>query len=221
MKRSCNMKKLTVSLIITFAAANFAAAQEPPPPPPDGGPAAGPPPAFSKLDVETRIQLMKRFDKDGDGRLNPEERREAIEAMKGKAADLEDLRQKHVEEIMKKFDRDGDGKLDKSEMASFLEEQRKMFDEQRRRMGPRRGFNPPKEILAKYDKDGDGKLSPEERREMFRDAHERRAKLIKKYDKDGDGKLSDEERNNLIQDPEVQGMMKRMLSAPMPPPPRD
>ena len=167
--------------------------------------------AFSKLDVETRIRLMKKFDKDGDGRLSPEERKEAMEAMKGKAADLESLRQKHVEDVMNRFDKDGDGKLDKSELAGFLEEQRKMFDEQRRRMGPPRKFQPPKEILAKYDK----------RRAMFKDARERREKLVKKYDKNGDGILDDSEREALIKDPEVQNMMKRMLSRPLPPPPRD
>lgn len=146
--------------------------------------------AFSKLDVETRIRLMKKFDKDGDGRLSPEERKEAMEAMKGKAADLELLRQKHVEDVMNRFDKDGDGKLDKSELAGFLEEQRKMFDEQRRRMGPPRKFQPPKEIPAKYDKNGDGILD-------------------------------DSEREALIKDPEVQNMMKRMLSRPLPPPQRD
>lgn len=177
--------------------------------------------AFSKLDVETRIRLMKKFDKDGDGRLSPEERKEAMEAMKGKAADLESLRQKHVEDVMNRFDKDGDGKLDKSELAGFLEEQRKMFDEQRRRMGPPRKFQPPKEILAKYDKNGDGKIDAEERRAIFKDARERREKLVKKYDKNGDGILDDSERETLIKDPEVQNMMKRMLSRPLPPPPRD
>ena len=214
-RKEVQMKKLFITTLIGIAAISFAAAQE-------KTEAKGDTPEFSlsKLDAETRIQLMKRFDKNGDGRLDKAERRDAIEAMKGKVADLEDLKQKHIEDIMKKFDKDGDGKLDKSEMAAFLEEQRKMFDEQRRRMGPRRGFTPPKEVLAKYDKDGDGKLSPEERRAMFKDAHEKRAALIKKYDKDGDGTLNDDERNNLIKDPEVQGMMKRMLSRPLPPPPQ-
>lgn len=200
---------------MAFCAANFSAAQTAQEKPIPEKAAT----AFSKLDPETRIQLMKRFDKNGDGRLDAEERKAAIEAMKDKVADLEDLRRKHVEDIMKRFDKDGDGKLDKAEMAEFLEEQRKMFDEQRRRMGPRKHFKLPKEVLAKYDKDGDGKLNAEERRAMFEDARQRRANLIKKYDKDGDGVLNDAEREELIKDPEVKDMMKRMLSRPFPPPP--
>lgn len=209
------MKKFLILPIIALFAANFAIAQDAPQTP-KGGKEIG---AFSKLDPETRIQLMKRFDKNGDGRLDAEERKAAIEAMKDKVADLEDLRRKHVDDVMKRFDKDGDGKLDKTEMAEFLEEQRKMFNEQRRRIGPRKNFKLPKEVLAKFDKDGDGKLNAEERRSMFEDARQRRANLIKKYDKDGDGVLNDAEREELIKDPEVKDMMKRMLSRPFPPPP--
>lgn len=138
-RKEVQMKKLFITTLIGIAAISFAAAQE-------KTEAKGDTPEFSlsKLDAETRIQLMKRFDKNGDGRLDKAERRDAIEAMKGKVADLEDLKQKHVEDIMKKFDKDGDGKLDKSEMAAFLEEQRKMFDEQRRRMAPAADSRPPK-----------------------------------------------------------------------------
>ena len=173
---------------------------------------------LSKMDIQMKIQLMKQFDKDGDGMLNAEERKEAMEAIKNKSADLKELREKHVEKVMKKFDKDGDGKLDKSELSEFLEEQRKQFDERRRRMGPGRNFQPPKEILEKFDKDGDGKLSFEERREMFKQAREARNALVKKYDADGDGKLSDEERDKLMQDPEVKAQFKRMFSRPMPAP---
>lgn len=171
--------------------------------------------------IAAKIQLMKKYDKDGDGRLNEEERKLANKAMKEKSADLNEMRQKHAKDVIKRFDKDGDEKLSESELTVFLDEQRKMFEKMRgRRMG-RFGRNMPKEILAKYDKNGDGKLDRDERREMFKDGAKRRAALIKKYDKDGDGKLSDDERSNLINDPQVQSMFKRMIGdgSRMPPPP--
>ena len=171
---------------------------------------------MSGLDLQTRIQLMKQFDKDGDGRLSEEERAEAMKALREKTADLAEMRKKFAREIIAKFDRDGDGKLDENELVGFMEEQRKAFESGMQRRGPRREFTPPKEILAKFDKDGDGKLSREERRSMFEEARKKREELFKKYDADGDGKLSDSEKTKLIQDPEVQDMMKRMIGNPPP-----
>lgn len=168
------------------------------------------------LDLRTRIQLMKQFDRDGDGRLSEGERAEAMKALREKTADLAEMRKKFAREIIAKFDKDGDGKLDENELIEFMEEQRKAFESGRQRRGPRREFTPPKEILARFDKDGDGKLSRQERRSMFEEARKKREELFKKYDKDGDGKLSDAEKTRLIQDPEVQNMMKRMIGNPPP-----
>ena len=176
---------------------------------------------FSQMDPATRIQLMKEFDKNGDGRLDPKERAEAVESIKEKILDLEQLRLRHAEGVIKKFDKDGDGKLDSKELSAFLEEQRKIFAESRGGRG-RGARNLPADILAKYDKDGDGKLGPAERRQMYQDMMSKRNALIKKYDKDGDGKLSDAEKDQLINDPEVRNMMKRMIgNTPPPPPPGD
>lgn len=195
------MKKIAVLISITLA---FVAYSQP---------ASTSDSAKPQIDIQSKIQLMKQFDKDGDGRLNAEERKAAIEALKNKSVNLNEIRQKHVDDIMQKFDKDGDSKLDKTELASFLEEQRKILDRHRR--GARRDFRPPKEILREFDKDGDGKLNTEERREMFKKARERREALIKKYDADGDGKLSDEEREKLIEDPDVKKQMRHMFSRPM------
>lgn len=179
-----------------------------------GEKAAAAAPDIAGLDLQTRIQLMKQFDRDGDGRLNEEERAEAMKALREKTADLAEMRRKFAREIIAKFDKDGDGKLDENELMEFMEEQRRAFEAGRQRRGPRREFTPPKEILAKFDKDGDGKLSREERRAMFEEARKKREELFKKYDIDGDGKLSDAEKTKLIQDPEVQNMMKRMIGNP-------
>ena len=167
-----------------------------------------------QIDIQSKIQMMKQFDKDGDGRLSAEERKAAVEAIKNKTVNLDELRQKHVDDIMAKFDKDGDGKLDKKELAVFLEEQRKMLENRRKRF-PRREFRIPKEVIAEFDKDGDGKLNTEERKAMFKQAREKREALMKKYDSDGDGKLNDEERDRLIEDPEVKKQMRHMFSRPM------
>lgn len=171
---------------------------------------------FSHMDAATRIQLMKQFDKDGDGRLNPEEREEAMKSLKDKSVDLEQMKLQHAQNVIKKFDKDGDGKLDPTEVSNFLEEQRKMFDNSREGMVRRNNRPVPAEILAKYDKDGDGKLSSEERQAMRKEMVEKRKALVEKYDKNGDGKLDDAEKEQLLNDPEVRNMMKRMMDNPPP-----
>ena len=60
------MKKTLLTLIIAGAGI-LASAQIRPEPKKDGG-------IFAGMDPATRIQLMKQFDKDGDGRLNEQER---------------------------------------------------------------------------------------------------------------------------------------------------
>lgn len=173
---------------------------------------------ISNLNLQTRIQLMKQYDKNGDGRLDKRERVEAKKALKAKSANLQQMRKKFAQEVIGKFDKDGDGKLDETELMAFMEEQRKAFDSNRKNRRPRREFAPSKAMLAKFDKDGDGKLSREERRSMFVEARQKREALLKKYDADGNGKLSDAEKTKLIQDPEVQSMMKRMIGNPPPSP---
>lgn len=205
------MKNLFISLISLLAASAAFAQNE------DGRQKKDS--LFADMDPATRIQLMKQFDKDGDGRLNEEERAAAKEALKDKSADLAELKKNHAKDVIKKFDKDGDGMLNESELTVFLDEQRALFEKQRQNMRPRRNFKPTKEMLEKFDKDGDGKLSESERKAMFEEAKNRREALIKKYDSDGDGKLSDDERTKLIQDPEVQQMMKRMIGDGNPPPP--
>ena len=79
----------------------------------------------------------KRFDVNGDGKLDAQE-----------TAAMEAARKDAFTKLQGKYDKDGDGKLSESEKA----ERRAAMEERR------------KEMLAKYDKDGDGKLNPEERK---------------------------------------------------------
>jgi Ca2+-binding EF-hand superfamily protein len=86
-------------------------------------------------------ELLEKFDKNGDGKLDEAERKEAAEARKG------GMEKRHAE-MIKRFDTDGDGELSESERKAAREamEAKK------------------KEILEKYDANGDGKLDEAERK---------------------------------------------------------
>ena len=77
---------------------------------------------MSGMDVGTRVQLLKKYDKDGDGRLDKKERAEAMKAIKGKVADLEEIKAKHAEHVIKKFDADGDGQLNDEERLKLTQD---------------------------------------------------------------------------------------------------
>ena len=114
-------------------------------------------------------ELLKKYDADGDGKLNE--------------AEMKTWRDAREKENLEKYDADKDGKLND-------EERKKMESE-----NPRRGFfQPDTETLKKFDKDGDGKLSEEERT-AWREAREK--ETLAKYDADKDGKLNDEERKKM------------------------
>ena len=98
----------------------------------------------SKEGRPSREEIIKKFDKDGDGKLNEEEKAE----LRKKMAERSGGGRKLPPFLMKKFDKDGDGKLSDEEKA-----------EARKAMEARR-----KEMIGKFDKDGDGKLNEEERK---------------------------------------------------------
>ena len=85
-------------------------------------------------------EVIAKFDKDGDGKLNDDEKAEARAA----SGEREAARKK---EMLEKFDADKDGKLNDDEKAAMREEVKK-------------------KMLEKFDKDGDGKLNEEERAEL-------------------------------------------------------
>jgi hypothetical protein len=122
-KQHHNSMKHVYNIIIASALIAAAHAQAPEGKPERKGPPGGPP-----------AEIIAKFDKDGDGKLNDEERAAA-------RAEFEAKRK----EAQAKFDTDGDGKLS--------EDERKAMQEARK-----------KEMLEKFDKDGDGKLSEEERK---------------------------------------------------------
>ena len=92
----------------------------------------------------SREEIIKKFDKDGDGKLNDEEKAELRKKMAVRSGGGRKL----PPFLMKKFDKDANGKLSDEEKA-----------EARKAMEARR-----KEMIGKFDKDGDGKLNEEERK---------------------------------------------------------
>ena len=107
-----------------------------------GGAAAEPAPGGDRFVRE----LLKRFDKDGDGKLDAAELAELIKNRAGGGPGAPGGRMR--EQMTKMFDKNGDGVLDESERA----EAQKFRDEQ----------------IKRFDKDGDGRLNPEERAEAMK-----------------------------------------------------
>lgn len=87
--------------------------------------------------------IIKKFDKDGDGRLNSVEQKEADNAIA--AAEKREAEQKAA--WMKRYDKNGDGKISDEEKRAAEEERKAARDA----------------ALERFDKNGDGKLSKEER----------------------------------------------------------
>ena len=98
-----------------------------------------PAPRERRANRGTPPEVLKEFDKDGDGKLNDEEAKAAREAMQAKR---EEARKKMLE----KYDTDKDGKLSDEENKKMRE------DMQAKR----------KALLEKYDANKNDRLDPEE-----------------------------------------------------------
>jgi len=98
-------------------------------------------------------EILKRYDKNGDGKLDDDEVAAAMDAnRKSAGTDREKIRDrlKERQQIwLKEFDKDGDGKLDAAECAT-------MEQALRSRMEKNSG------MLKRFDTNGDGKLSDAE-----------------------------------------------------------
>jgi hypothetical protein len=126
LKKHMKTKTTLITLAALLGAGMSAMAQDGPPPGPRGP--KGPPPP----------EVIREFDKDGDGKLNEEELAAMKEAHKAR-------REARRKAMLEKYDTDKDGKLSDEEKAAMKAAKKK-------------------ELLEKYDKDGDGKLNEEERK---------------------------------------------------------
>jgi Ca2+-binding EF-hand superfamily protein len=138
------MKSLCFTAMLAILASG-ATAQDAAPAPAEGFPPR----------ANLRAEAFKQFDKDGDGKLNEEERKAMMDARKAQG-------EKFRAEREKAFDKDGDGKLNDEEKAAMLAANKERMEQFR------------KEREKAFDKDGDGKLSDEERKAMRAEFEKRR-----------------------------------------------
>lgn len=154
-----NYSTLT-AILLSFALT--AAAQESPPPSVPSVPAVPPVPARKNAAPnreQVRQKILERFDKDGDGTLNADER---------KAAEAE-----REAKLIERFDADGDGTLSATERAAARGPLNKQGPGAKKPGVPSRPLRD--KILKKFDTDGDGTLSETERA-AAKKARQQRAK---------------------------------------------
>ncbi|MBT3201614.1 MAG: hypothetical protein HN350_17060 [Phycisphaerales bacterium] len=127
-----------------------------------------------------RAEFIKKYDTNGDGRINGDEWKTARPAM------MEAMQKR----VTAQYDTNKDGELDDDEKAAMAKAHEKRREEYRKRYEVRR-----------FDKDKDGSLNAEEgaARDKWRKDYEaerakRHAAYIKQYDKNGDGEVDDKER---------------------------
>ena len=160
---------------------------------------AGPEVKQGRVD-EWYMKILEKYDKDGDGQLNDEERMRYL-------ADQADQRRK---ERLAKYDLDGDGKLSDEEKAAAKRDRRrpmKMMMEQMK--------------LLHFDTDNDGKINEDEKAQFdafsksMTDMNKRWRKRLFDFDTDGDGEVSPEERQAGTKELRKMGwrMMVRMMRA--------
>lgn len=139
---------------------------------------------------EMRAQMLARFDLDGDGELNEEERQAMREAMR---AEREAQRERW---LLERYDKNGDGVLSDDERAQADAER----DEMRRRMEELEAQRQAR-LLAEFDADGDGVLSPDEQRTARQAQREwaeaQRAELFARFETDENGRLTADGRTKL------------------------
>ncbi len=177
-----------------------------PAPAQDGAKPATAPADKSSAMEKRRQEMLKRFDLNGDGKLDDAEKAAMKEAQKQQrtvrgSGDIGSLSATgepgpggeppradlFVRELLKRFDQDGDGKLDAAELTEMMKA-RAAAGSQGMNGGPGGQFR--QQMLKMFDKNGDGRLDDDERAaaEKFREDQ------IKRFDKNGDGQLDPGER---------------------------
>ena len=105
MKYTCLLSTLACAAIVSLAASTFAA------PPENNDPAT------------RKAEMLKKFDKNGDGKLNDEEKSTLRVEMQNRrrGKDRKQWTPEQRDEMLKKFDKDGDGKLSQEERDTARE----------------------------------------------------------------------------------------------------
>jgi Ca2+-binding EF-hand superfamily protein len=106
MKYTYLLFTLACAAIVSLAATTFAA------PPENNDPA------------DRKAEMLKKFDKDGDGKLSDTEKttlRAEMQNRRGGGRDRKEWTAEQRDEMLKKFDTDGDGKLSQEERDTARE----------------------------------------------------------------------------------------------------
>ena len=119
---------------------------------------------------QRRARLPQRFDRDGNGQLDKNERAAARDAREKRRADGSGRRRggkrdpEQRAKILEQFDADGNGQLDKNERAAARDaREKRRTDGSGRRRGGKRDPEQRAKILEQFDVDGNGQLDEEER----------------------------------------------------------
>ena len=130
-------------------------------------------PAVKKNNRPSREAIVKRFDKEGDGKLIETERKAATAAVRKRYGRESDLRRQRIETARKKISA-------AMKAGEITEKQAKQ------RMAALK-----KRISQSQSKSGNNRAKSD----SFRRGGDYRARLMKEFDKNGDGKLDEAERN--------------------------
>lgn len=162
-------------------------------------------------------ELLKRFDKNGDGRLDDDERADAKDVMMQDNLDRQMARisaaapgggERFRTQALEMFDRNKDGRLDDDERA----EAQKFAEARRDPATAGEG------LIKRFDRNSDGRLDADERgqAEAFLaeirayGANRMRSELLRQFDRNADGKIDDPEMAAL-----EQTVRPRMESSPL------
>ena len=86
--------------------------------------------------------MLKKFDKDGDGRLNEDERKAWLESLPEPLRKRILEQHKRRQEIVREFDKDGDGRLSEEERQAAREAMRQRMEKRRGEGRERPGKGP-------------------------------------------------------------------------------
>lgn len=120
-------------------------------------------PSEQKDPAARKAEMMKKFDTNKNGTLDPEEKQKLRAEMQNRRGgkDRKEWTPEQRTEMLKKFDKDGDGTLSDTEKATLRADmQNRRGDTGRKQWTPEQRA----EMLKKFDKDGDGELNEDERK---------------------------------------------------------
>ena len=119
-------------------------------------------------------ELIKRFDRDGDGRLNEQERQLLRQEIQ-KRSSQGNANRPSREELIKRYDKNGDGRLDAQELATLRRQTANTRDGAGNRPAnsDRPAGNDNRGLIERFDANKNGRLDPEEQQKA-REAMQRR-----------------------------------------------